>query len=164
MPVFKNLIEQIVVNHKGTKGIIHTHNMNITNYMRENLKGKRYLVREDGIDNEQILQMHLQGENDTVLVSPSMTHGVDLKDDLARFQIIVKAPYLPLNSKRIKKLFDMDSQWYANKMLTTVIQASGRGVRSKDDFCVTYILDGNIVHSILDNASRLPKYFLKRFV
>lgn len=164
MPVFKNLIEQIVDSHKGTKGIIHTHNMNITNYMRENLKGKRYLVREDGIDNEQILQMHLGGDDDSVLVSPSMTHGVDLKDDLARFQIIVKAPYLPLNSKRIKKLFDLDSQWYANKMLTTVIQASGRGVRSKDDYCVTYILDGNIVHSILDNASKLPKYFLKRFV
>jgi ATP-dependent DNA helicase DinG len=164
MPVFKNLIQQIVDQHKGSKGIIHTHNMNITNYMKEHLKGNRYLMREDGIDNEQILQKHLQGDDDTVLVSPSMTHGVDLKDDLARFQIIVKAPYLPLNSKRIKKLFTLDSQWYVNKMLTTVIQASGRGVRSKDDFCVTYILDGNIVHSILENTNKLPKYFLKRFV
>jgi len=164
MPVFRKIIDEIVNKHKGEKGIIHTHNMNITNYMKENLRGSRYLVRESGVDNEQILQMHLQGDNDTVIVSPSMTHGVDLKDDLARFQIIVKAPFLPLSSKRIKKLFSMDSQWYANKMLTTVIQATGRGVRSKDDHCVTYILDGNIVQSILDNANKLPKYFLKRFV
>lgn len=164
MPIFKKSIEDIVNSHKGEKGIIHTHNMNITNYMKENLRGSRYLVRENGVDNEQILQMHLQNDDDTVIVSPSMTHGVDLKDDLARFQIIVKAPFLPLNSKRIKKLFNMDPQWYANKMLTTVIQAAGRGVRSKDDHCVTYILDGNIVQSILDNASKLPKYFLKRFV
>lgn len=164
MPLFKKTIEQIVDQHKGSKGIIHTHNMNITNYMKDNLKGSRYLFREEGTDNEQILQMHLSGQEDTVIVSPSMTHGVDLKDDLARFQIIVKAPFLPLNNKRIKKLFNMDSQWYANKMLTTVIQAAGRGVRSKDDHCVTYILDGNIVQSILDNASKLPKYFLKRFI
>ena len=33
-----------------------------------------------------------------------MSHGVDLRDDLARFQIIVKAPYLPTKDKRIEKL------------------------------------------------------------
>lgn len=164
MPVFKNIIIDICNKHKKEKGIIHTHNMDITNYMKQNLKGDRFLIREQGIDNQEILTQHINGNDDTVLVSPSMTHGVDLKDDLARFQIIVKAPYLPLNSKRIKKLFDQNNQWYVNRMLTTVIQAAGRGIRSKDDHCITYILDGNIVQSILDNATKLPKYFLKRFV
>lgn len=163
MPTFKQIIDQICEQHKDHKGIIHTHNMDITNYMRENLKGNRFLFREDGVDNQSILDMHMQSPYNTVLVSPSMTHGVDLKDDLARFQVIVKAPFLPLNSKRIMKLFKADAQWYANKMLTTVIQASGRGVRTKDDHCATYILDGCIVSSILDNANKMPKYFLKRF-
>lgn len=163
MPTFKQIIDQICEQHRDHKGIIHTHNMDITNYMRENLKGKRFLFREEGIDNQTILDMHMQSPHNTVLVSPSMTHGVDLKDELARFQIIVKAPFLPLNSKRIMKLFKADAQWYANKMLTTVIQAAGRGVRTKDDHCATYILDGCIVSSILDNAGKLPKYFLKRF-
>lgn len=163
MPSFKSIIEKICSHHQNDKGIIHTHNMEITNYMKNNLKGSRFLVREQGVANQEILQQHIDASDNTVLVSPSMTHGIDLKDDLARFQIIVKAPYLPLNSKRIKKLFDMDPQWYTNRMLTTVIQASGRGVRSKEDHCVTYILDGNIVHSVLDNADKLPKYFLKRF-
>ena len=164
MPTFKNTILQICSNHKNDKGIIHTHNMEITNYLRQHLKDARFLVREQGVANQEILEQHISAQQNTVLVSPSMTHGVDLKDDLARFQIIVKAPFLPLNSKRIKRLFDMDSQWYANRMLTTVIQAAGRGIRSVDDHCVTYILDGNIVQSILDNADKLPKYFLKRFV
>lgn len=164
MPTFKSIIEQICNKHKNDKGIIHTHNMDITNYMKQNLKGDRFLVREQGVDNQEILTQHINASSNTVLVSPSMTHGVDLKDDLARFQIIVKAPYLPLNSKRIKKLFDQNSQWYVNRMLTTVIQAAGRGIRSKDDHCITYILDGNIVQSILDNADKLPKYFLKRFI
>jgi Rad3-related DNA helicase len=163
MPTFKQIIEQICQQHKDDKGIIHTHNMDITNFMRQNLRDSRFLFREDGIDNQMILDKHMQSTNNSVLVSPSMTHGVDLKDDLARFQIIIKAPFLPLNSKRIMKLFKADAQWYANKMLTTVIQAAGRGVRTKDDHCATYILDGCIVSSILDNAQNLPKYFLKRF-
>lgn len=164
MPTFKNIVEKIVNTHKGQKGIIHTHNMNITKYLKEHLKGDRYLVREQGVDNEQILESHIFGKSDTVLVSPSMTHGVDLKDELARFQILIKAPFLPLNNKRIKKLFNSDSEWYVNKMLTTVMQATGRGVRSKTDHCITYILDGNIANSIVDNVHKLPKYFLKRFV
>ena len=164
MPTFKGIIEKICRDHGDVKGIIHTHNMDITNYMRENLQGDRFLFREKGIDNGDILRQHLDGKDNTVLVSPSMTHGVDLKDDLARFQIIVKAPFLPLNNKRIARLFKMDPQWYANKMLTTVIQASGRGIRNKDDHCATYILDGCIVQSILDNANKLPKYFIKRFL
>lgn len=164
MPLFKTTITQICDKHKNDKGIIHTHNMDITNYLRQNLTDKRFLIREQGVANQEILELHIGNQTNTVLVSPSMTHGVDLKDDLARFQIIVKAPYLPLHSKRIKKLFDTDPQWYTNRMLTTVIQATGRGVRSADDHCVTYILDGNIVQSILDNVDKLPKYFLKRFV
>ena len=164
MPAFKGIVDKICDSHKDDKGIIHTQNMNITNYMRENLKGNRFLFREQGVMNQEILEQHLASGTNTVLVSPSMTHGVDLKDDLARFQIIIKAPYLPLNSKRIKKLFQMDPQWYANRMLTTVIQAAGRGIRSKDDHCVTYIIDGNIAQAIIDNASKLPKYFINRFL
>jgi len=164
IPIFKQTIIDICKRHPNEKGIIHTHNMDITNYLKTNLRGDRFLFREDGIDNQNILNTHSSNTSNTVLVSPSMTHGVDLKDDLARFQIIVKAPFLPLNNKRIKKLFTQDGQWYVNKMLTTIIQASGRGIRSRDDYCTTYILDGNIAQSIVDNASKLPKYFLKRFL
>jgi Rad3-related DNA helicase len=164
LPTFRDLIKTICENHKAEKGIIHTHSMEITNYMQNNLRGARFLCRERGVDNNDLMIQHRDGPADTVLVSPSLTHGVDLKDDLARFQIIIKAPFLPLNSKRIKKLFKLDPQWYVNRMLATVIQASGRGIRSEDDHCVTYILDGCIIQSILDNAHKLPKYFLNRFI
>ena len=60
-----------------------------------------------------------------------MSHGVDLKDDLARFQIIVKAPYLPTKDKRIEKLMKDDFNWYSNKMLCSLIQSCGRGVTIK---------------------------------
>jgi Rad3-related DNA helicase len=53
---------------------------------------------------------------------------------------------------------------YTNKMLSSLIQACGRGVRSNKDHCVTYILDGAIVENILKYKHKIPKYFLDRFV
>ena len=93
-----------------------------------------------------------------------MSHGVDLKDDLARFQIIVKAPFLPTKDPRIEKLMKDDFDWYANKMLCSLIQSCGRGIRSNKDHCITYILDGTIAQSIVKNKHKLPKYFLNRFL
>ena len=57
-----------------------------------------------------------------------------------------------------------DFDWYQNKMLSSLIQSCGRGIRSKKDTCITYILDGTIVDSILRSKHKLPKYFLERFV
>ena len=100
----------------------------------------------------------------TVLVSPSMSYGVDLKGDLAKFQIIVKAPFLPTKDVRIERMMKNDFDWYQNKMLCSLIQSCGRGVRSKKDECITYILDGTIVNAILKSKHKLPKYFVDRFV
>ena len=98
------------------------------------------------------------------MVSPSLGLGIDLKGDLARFQIIVKAAYLPLGDNRVKKMFEQDKQWYQNKMLSNFIQQCGRGIRSKDDHCVTYVLDATIFNAIIRSKKMLPKYFLDRFV
>jgi Rad3-related DNA helicase len=101
---------------------------------------------------------------DTVLVSPSLDTGISLDDELGRFQIILKAPYLPLGSKRIKKLFDKNPSYYTMKMLDSLIQMSGRCTRSVEDYSVTYILDGSAVKAIKSNKTFLPKYFLDRFM
>ena len=138
--------------------------MEITEYLKSNIKDSRFLFRVPGSNNEQILKQHMESQENTILVSPSLTYGIDLKDDLARFQIIMKAAWLPLGDERIKKLFNEDPVWYLNKMLNNLIQACGRGVRSSDDKCVTYIMDGSITDAVLKNRDKLPKYFLKRFI
>lgn len=163
LPKIKKQIEEICNHHKSEKGLIHTHTNTITGFLKQQLKGDRFLYREPGVNNEALLNQHYNTDSPTVIVSPSMSHGVDLKDDRARFQIIVKAPYLPMKDKRIEKLIKSDTQWYINKMLSALIQACGRGVRSSQDHCVTYILDGSIIDKIITNKDKLPKYFLERF-
>ena len=164
LPAIVDKIKQICDFHKDEKGIIHTHTMEITEYIKTKLNGDRFLFRELSSKNEDILKEHTLSDAPTVLVSPSLSFGIDLKDALARFQIIVKLPYLPLSSKRIKKLFELDKTWYIDKMLNAMVQATGRATRSKNDYSVTYILDGNIVDVIKTHKDRLPKYFIDRVI
>ena len=164
LPKIIKQIKSICEHHKNDKGIIHTHNNTITAFLLKQLTEDRFLIREPGVRNEEILEQHLVSDKPTVLISPSMSHGVDLKDDLARFQIIIKAPYLPTKDKRIERLMKDDFNWYSNKMLCSVIQSCGRGVRSKKDYCTTYILDGAVVESVVNNKHKLPKYFIDRFL
>lgn len=164
LPKIVKQIAAICEHHKKDKGVIHTHTNYITSYLNNALQGNRFLFREPGANNEKLLNEHYDTNEPTVLVSPSMGFGVDLKDDLARFQILIKAPYLPMKDVRVEKLLKLDKDWYINKMLSAVIQSCGRGIRSKQDHCATYILDGSIVDCIVKNKHKLPKHFLDRFV
>lgn len=164
LPKVLEQVQALCESHKNEKGIIHTHTMQITQYLQKHLKDPRFLFRDAESRNENILSNHSKSDVPTVIVSPSMTFGVDLRDNLARFQIIVKGAFLPLGDNRIKRMFEEDKIWYTNKMLINLVQACGRGIRSKDDYCVTYILDGAAGDVVLANKHKLPKYFIDRFV
>jgi len=163
LPKICNQIESILSHHQKEKGIIHTHTQEITNYIQTKLgKNSRLLFRDTSTPNEIILKEHYETDEPTVLVSPSLAFGIDLKDDLARFQIIVKLPFLPLSSKRIKLLVERDQDWYTNKMLSAVVQATGRATRSKTDHSKTYILDSTLIQIIKNTRNKLPKHFIER--
>lgn len=162
MPKVVDVVKELVDAHDTEKGIIHTHNFKITEALKTKLKGKRFLYRDEQSTNNDILEKHFESDQPTVLISPSMTHGVDLKDEFARFQIIMKAPYMPTTDARVKRLFEEDKQWYVDQMLSTVIQACGRGTRNENDHCVTYITDACVMKAIIDNRDKLPPDFLAR--
>ena len=163
LPKLATQVAGLLEEHKNEKGIIHTHTQYITDYIKDNVHSSRLLCRAPGVRNEELLDMHEQSPHATVLVSPSMTYGVDLHGDLATFQILLKAPWLPTKEIRVEKMMKLDKSWYTNKMLCTLVQACGRGIRSLDDECITYILDGSIYDTIEENKQKLPKFFIDRF-
>lgn len=165
LPHVCKITEELVDKYKNDKGIIHTHSFKITEYVKAKFDthGDRMLYRTQGKTNEDIVKEHTESDKPTVLVSPSLTHGVDLKDELARFQIVLKLPYLPLGSKRIETLFKLDPDWYENKMLSSLVQACGRGIRTEEDHCDTYILDGTIKFVLMKCKHKLPQHFIQRF-
>lgn len=164
LPLMCEVIDCICQEHSGQKGIIHTHSMENLYFIKKCCKDQsRFLFRQNDMTNEELLEIHKNTLLPTILVSPSMTHGVDLKGELGEFQIIMKAPYLPLGDDRIKMKFEKDKTWYNNAMLSTLIQMCGRCNRTEEDFSTTYILDANVLRAVKQNVKKLPAYFLDRF-
>ena len=162
LPKVTELTKRILEKHKGEKGLIHTVSFKITKAIEDHIKNPRLIFREVGKTNDMLLKEHSETDKPTVMVSPSMSHGVDLKGDLGRFQVIMKVPYLPLSSKRIKRLSKEDYQWYVNKTLSTIVQMAGRCTRNESDVSKTYIVDGSVVDLLKRNWDKLPKYFRDR--
>lgn len=163
LPIVIDLVKKICNHYPDDKGIIHTHTMKITSELKRALKGdKRFLFRDAGFTNETILNQHVTSSNPTILVSPSLGFGTDLSDDLARFCVIIKTPYLPLNDLRIKALAKRSQRWYVMKALVILVQMCGRSTRSNKDFSDTYIVDGAAWNLIKNNNTKLPKWFVDR--
>lgn len=142
LPVLCSAIEKILEQHKNEKGIIHTHSYKIANFIKNNIKSDRLLF-SDASDRDSILKKHMKSKKPTVLVSPSMTEGIDLRGDASRFQVLCKVPYPFLGDKIVKKRMNKWKWWYSFQTAKSVIQSIGRSIRSKDDKAVTYILDAD---------------------
>jgi hypothetical protein len=95
----------------------------------------------------------------TVLISPSLYTGLDLKDDLSRFQIIVKVPYPDLGDRWINEKRKSSEQWYTWQTALRLIQGYGRSIRSKEDYAVTYVLDSGFQNFVNRNRNILPEWF-----
>jgi ATP-dependent DNA helicase DinG len=142
LPRLVEAVQAILDAHPDEKGIIHAHTYAIAQYIKKNIKSKR-LLTHDSYNREEVLRKHMNGNKPTVLLSPSMSEGVDLKGDASRFQIICKIPYPYLGDKLCKKRMFKWKWWYGAQTAKTIIQAVGRSIRSMDDHAVTYILDSD---------------------
>jgi len=147
LPLVAAEIERILRKHANDKGIIHTHTYKITKYVVQYLRdhglGDRVLTHEEGVkgDRERIVAEHIEKVGvPTVIISPSMTEGLDLKDDLSRFSIVVKVPYEFL-SNYVKARIALDPEWYDWTTALHLQQATGRSNRHVGDKATHYILD-----------------------
>ena len=165
-PAVLKEVEEIMDKYPNQKGIIHTGSYKIMSEIINHISeknGSRLIYRTGFEKNEVLIEMHSQRKDGSVLISPSMMSGVDLKDDLCRFQIIVKLPYASLSDMRVRKKMNQDHEWYTCKMLRSLVQTCGRGTRSQDDWCDNYILDATMEREMtVQNRNILPEYFVER--
>lgn len=140
LPKLAEIVTMLLEQHSNDKGIIHCNTFKIAKYIKENVKSKRLIIH-DSENREQMLNYHISNNKPTVLLSPSMTEGINLSDDSSRFQILCKVPFPYLGDKVVKKRKTNDSRWYPFQTAKSVIQALGRSVRNESDYAVSYILD-----------------------
>lgn len=161
-------IAEIMRNHADQKGLIlttrKTHCDDILNAVRAYSGEKeaarlKILHNDSGESRDKTLREHAITDKPQVLLSPSLWYGVDLKDDLSRFQIIVKTPYLSLAEQRTKIKSKKSQQWYLYASLTKLLQGLGRSIRNADDYAVTYILDSASLDLIKRMRNFVPKSY-----
>jgi ATP-dependent DNA helicase DinG len=167
LPQIAKVIDNLLSVHKNDKGIIHTTSYSQLQFIKNNLSKdniSRLIESNPKLDRNEMILKHFQSTKPTVLISPSMYLGVDLKDDLSRFQIIVKVPYPDLTDKKISVLKQRNPKWYEWNTVLRLIQAYGRSVRNSEDYANTYILDSNISYLLKNGKDMIPKWFSEAIV
>lgn len=167
LPRIMKEIEILCSENNEHKGIIHTHNFEISNYIKNNssrsLKS-RFFFQADYPTKEDMLESHAKSDNG-IIVAPAMHEGLDLKDDLARFQIICKMPFPGIgDNPQLKRRMELNSDYYQYLSALKLIQSYGRAVRSNTDWANTYVLDDNFKSFCHRSPQLLPSWFSEAIV
>ena len=154
-------IKKILDMHPDEKGLIHSVSFKLGKQILEGAKSKRLLIHNSH-DRQEVVDRFTGRDDNSVLISPSLERGVSLENDLCRFVIVAKAPFLSLLDKVVSSRVygsAIGKLWYSSLMMQTVLQMCGRGMRHSSDFCVSYILDAQVNRVYTSKPSLWPEWF-----
>lgn len=161
---FPKLIKQlaaILELHSKERGIIQAHSEWLAAKIVQALRSPRVTAKNGDV--QQMLSTHARKSN-SVIVAAGVATGLDLKDDLSRFQVIVKVPYPDLGDVQMRRRFELSQDYYFYLTGLTLMQAYGRSVRSETDSAVTYILDSDFGRYMHFHKHFLSDWFLEAVV
>jgi len=155
-------VEKILDLFSNFKGMIYTNTYKINSYLIKHIgdKYKSRLITHTRKNREDVLQRFKISNDPLVLVTASLGEGVDLKGDLARFEIITKIPYANVSDPQIKARMIDDRTWYQNDACIRLEQIAGRCVRHENDYCSIFLMDSRFGHFVHDNMNVLHNYFI----
>lgn len=160
-----NTIDKLMNDHNSERGIILTSskawcfkikkNLSETNQKRIQICHAR---NAGGKTQNEVMKEHAQTPG-SVLLSSSLWEGVDLKDDMSRFQIIAKIPYPNFTEKRTAIKKEKYPLWYTSQTLMKLLQGFGRSIRNEKDWARTYVLDASVHYLLRSSKPMVPKAF-----
>lgn len=174
IPKMATKISELADEYEGYRGFVHCHSYRIAERIYQHLD---YDVRlrtrvQDSDDREASLDDWLEAavdeeghddeEGGQVFLSVAMDEGISLDDWRARWQVVAKVAYPFVGAKRVSYRMDEldDWTWYNSSAITNLQQAVGRGMRSADDMCITYILDSSVDQLLEYNEWQFEDWWL----
>jgi len=158
-------INKLLSKHSDERGLILTSSKSrcwtIKNSLSKKNKSRIRICHSEnpfGKTQDDIVQEHAEDPTG-VLLSSSLWEGVDLKDDLSRFQIIAKVPYPNYGEKRTKVKMSKFPLWYNSQTLMKLLQGFGRSIRSDNDWAKTYVLDTKVHELINRTKNQIPRAY-----
>lgn len=151
LPKIVRAVERLCERHKGEKVLVHTHTYKLAKELSAmcRLDGRPVFTYAQGRERDDAFARYAATDN-AVMFAPSMDRGYDFAGDLARVVVIAKAPFPYLGDKQVSARMRMPGgqTWYTVQTVRSVVQMTGRGVRGKDDWCVSYVLDADVMKTL----------------
>lgn len=158
-------VRRIADKHKGERILVHTVSYDLA----------KYLYRELGRFGLPVVTYGSSGEREgaiaryrrdagSIMLAPSLDRGVDFKGDDCRVVVVAKVPFPYLGDTQVsQRLHGPGGQaWYTVQTIRSMVQMTGRGVRSADDYCTTYILDKQFQSNVWKkNKKLLPEWWVE---
>lgn len=158
-------LEELASNHYDENGLVHTSSYSRAQRVKEAVDKDKHpylyeniIVHNQKADADNELEKWQNSERD-IFLSPSMMQGVDLKEDMCRWQVLLKVPYPPMDSRTEYIVNNQKYGWleYKERALIRTVQSYGRAVRSKSDTAEYYVLDKDF-NKLVKNRTP-PKWF-----
>jgi Rad3-related DNA helicase len=153
-------VDKIIEKHQGERGIIHTVNYALRDSLLLRSHYSRLMLTHNPQNREEVIENFLQEKgHGSILVSPSVTSGLNAPYHRCSFQIILKVPFADQKELQTKLRMKEDPEWYAYNAASDLVQAYGRAMRYDDDYGVTYMLDNNFLWFFRENFEMFPRFF-----
>ncbi len=166
IPKMARTIARLMARHPDEKGLVHAHSYSIQERLATELRGLGVgdRVRVHGREKrDDDLAAWKATDDPELFLSVKMEEALDLEGDLARWQVLAKAPYPNVNDARVaRRLADDQWDWYRRMTLRTVIQACGRVVRAPDDHGATYVADSSLLDLFERSRWAMPDWFAEQ--
>lgn len=144
VPKLAEAIKTIMNRWPDERILVHTVSYPLCEKLVKELGADERIMYHDSLNRKEMLEQ-FKGPLafNKVMLSPSFDRGVDLPDDLCRCIVVAKVPWLNRGDDQIKLRAEQPDgpAWYNLKTAQTLIQMTGRGMRHKNDYCESIILD-----------------------
>jgi len=144
------------------KGIIHC-TYALANKLRMYLDNPR-LIWHDKENKRSKYTEFLERTDNCVFVACGLSEGIDITNELGRWQVILKVPFPSLADTAVNLKARDAPDWYSWCAVKSILQASGRICRHPGDFGLTIIADEAFAPLYRRNRELWPDWFCESLV
>jgi len=141
LPVLANTLKELADKHRDESGFVHIP-YGAAEKLRPLLADDNRFIFHDKTTKTAKFTEFLKSPG-KVFVGSGMSEGIDLKYDLARWQLVAKIPWPSLGDSVNRWIAANDPDYYALLTAQELLQASGRVCRGPDDTGITYVFDSS---------------------
>lgn len=155
-----NYIREVAGHHPGEKGVVHA-TYQLSRMLAPELENNSRFIFHDREDKKDRYKEFRDSpaEEGKVLIACGMYEGIDLPEDLGRWQIVAKIPWPSLGDAGIRYRAEQDPEWYLWETWKIVMQACGRICRTPQDNGVTIIPDSSFQRLLREGIHMIPEWF-----